>query len=111
MPSFYTCPECHGSMVSISEGPLRRYRCHTGHGFTQGALRQEGMTQIERTLWSALAQIEEQKLLQLELADQAATAGRPELHAQFRERASRIDAFAERTRTLALDALLCDPIA
>jgi hypothetical protein len=66
------------------------------------------MTQIESTLWSALAQIEEQKMLQLELAEQAAVAGKPELEARYRNRAIQIDAFGEQTRTLAFDPLLSE---
>src|SRR5688500_18102992 len=30
----FTCPECKGSLVKISEGGLFRFRCHTGHGFS-----------------------------------------------------------------------------
>lgn len=39
-PSFHTCPECHGSMVAIEEGSIRRFRCHAGHGYTAGSLAQ-----------------------------------------------------------------------
>jgi two-component system chemotaxis response regulator CheB len=72
--SFYTCPECHGSMVAIEEGPIRRFRCHTGHGFTAGALSDRAVTQIEKTLWAALAQLEEHGILLREL-EQRARAG------------------------------------
>ncbi len=54
-PSFYTCPECHGSIVAVQDGSLTRYRCHTGHGFTPSALSTHGRQNIEATLWSALA--------------------------------------------------------
>jgi two-component system chemotaxis response regulator CheB len=29
----YTCPDCHGVLVSIKDGKRKRFRCHTGHGF------------------------------------------------------------------------------
>ncbi len=108
-PSLYSCPECHGSMVAIEEGALRRYRCHTGHGFTQEALHQEGLIRIEKTLYAALAQVEEQRMLQVELAAQADLAGKSELAARCRERATRIDAFARRTRNLVFDPFLIHP--
>ncbi len=34
----FTCPDCHGALVRIVEGKLSRFRCHTGHGFTEDAL-------------------------------------------------------------------------
>jgi len=34
-PSFYTCPECHGSMVAIREGSIKRFRCRTGPRVTR----------------------------------------------------------------------------
>jgi two-component system, chemotaxis family, protein-glutamate methylesterase/glutaminase len=105
-PSFHTCPECHGSMVSIQEGSFRRFRCHTGHGFSQGALAEQGLAQIERTLWSALAQIEEHLLLLAELAENAHQDDRAEIAELHARRAEQIRDLAERVRLLALDPLL-----
>ncbi|GAB3018001.1 chemotaxis protein CheB [Spirosoma pulveris] len=34
----FTCPECAGVLVRFREGKLIRYRCHTGHAYTAGAL-------------------------------------------------------------------------
>jgi two-component system, chemotaxis family, protein-glutamate methylesterase/glutaminase len=51
-PSRYSCPECHGVLARIDEGPLTRYRCHTGHGYTQDAL----LSGIEETSDETLAQ-------------------------------------------------------
>ena len=68
-PSFYTCPDCHGSMVAVVEGSIRRFRCHTGHGFSEGALIEQSLAKIEQTLWWALAQMEEAQILLGEIAD------------------------------------------
>ena len=57
--STLTCPECHGVLVSIQEGTLTRYRCHTGHGFTAKSLL-SGVTQtVEDSLWNAIRALEE----------------------------------------------------
>ena len=69
--SFYTCPDCHGSMVMVEEGSIKRYRCHTGHGFSERALADQSRVKIEETLWAALAQMEERATLLRELADRA----------------------------------------
>ena len=31
--SRFTCPECHGSLWSIEDGSMLRFRCHVGHAF------------------------------------------------------------------------------
>jgi two-component system chemotaxis response regulator CheB len=57
--STLTCPECHGVLVSIQEGTLTRYRCHTGHGFTAKSLL-SGVTQtVEDSMWNAIRALEE----------------------------------------------------
>jgi len=34
-PPAYTCPDCNGILISVSEG---NYRCHVGHAWTANAL-------------------------------------------------------------------------
>lgn len=43
-----TCPECHGVLVKIKEGPIVRYRCHTGHAFSLQTLRQMSTRRLKR---------------------------------------------------------------
>ena len=31
--SAFTCPECHGALIEITNGKLVRFRCNTGHAF------------------------------------------------------------------------------
>ena len=35
--SEFTCGECHGSLVEITNGKLQRFRCHSGHAFSTAA--------------------------------------------------------------------------
>ncbi|HRO58279.1 MAG TPA: chemotaxis protein CheB, partial [Burkholderiaceae bacterium] len=37
-PSKLSCPDCGGVLWSIKDSQPPRYRCHTGHGFTQRSL-------------------------------------------------------------------------
>jgi two-component system chemotaxis response regulator CheB len=55
----YTCPECHGVMVKVADGPVPRFRCHTGHAFTISTLMAEVTESVEARLWDALRGIEE----------------------------------------------------
>jgi two-component system, chemotaxis family, protein-glutamate methylesterase/glutaminase len=90
-PSFFSCPECRGSMVLIREGPIQRFRCHTGHGFSTETLAHDGLAGVERKLWSALAQLEEHYVLLQE--------------AQPIERAQEVSHLLQRLRELAQDPL------
>ena len=74
--SALTCPECHGSLVSIQEGTLIRYRCHTGHGFTAKSLLSGVNQTIEDSLWNAIRALEEALML-LEQTAQGLEEGDP----------------------------------
>jgi two-component system, chemotaxis family, protein-glutamate methylesterase/glutaminase len=106
-PSFYTCPECHGSMVAIEEGSIKRYRCHTGHAYSAPALLEQALPAIEATLWSALAQAEERQILLHELAQpagsEASEAGGQEQDYARQEREMQL--LTERIRELMRDPL------
>lgn len=104
-PSFYTCPECHGSMVAIQEGSIRRFRCHTGHGFTAESLLEEALPRIENSLWGALAQLEEREVLLLELEQSTQMADR-ELAARYAAEAQQMRRLARALRELASDPAL-----
>jgi len=61
--SKYTCPDCHGVLVEIEEGPIVRFRCHTGHAFSLMSLMAEVNESIDAGLWSTLRAVEERVML------------------------------------------------
>jgi two-component system chemotaxis response regulator CheB len=61
--STLTCPECHGTLVSLQEGTLTRYRCHTGHGFTPKSLLSGVNQTVEDSLWISIRALEETVML------------------------------------------------
>ena len=63
----FTCPECHGALVSLDEGNLTRFRCHTGHGYTTSTLLAGVTKVIDENLWEAMRGIEEATLILEEL--------------------------------------------
>jgi two-component system chemotaxis response regulator CheB len=69
-PSHFTCPECQGTLWEIETRPLR-YRCHTGHGFTQRTLRSAQIEAVDEALWSALRALQEEEQVLRETADTA----------------------------------------
>jgi two-component system chemotaxis response regulator CheB len=56
-----TCPDCGGTLFKIEDGSMTRYRCFTGHAFTEETLIMKQKEQMERTLWVALRIMEERK--------------------------------------------------
>ncbi|SDF29108.1 two-component system, chemotaxis family, response regulator CheB [Mucilaginibacter pineti] len=59
----FNCPGCGGVLWKINEGPIARYRCHTGHAYTAASLLAEQTGKIEETMWVALRMFEERKNL------------------------------------------------
>ena len=54
-----TCPECNGSLVKFTEGKIVRFRCHTGHAFTDSALLAGVTKAVEENLWKTVKGLEE----------------------------------------------------
>jgi two-component system chemotaxis response regulator CheB len=62
-----TCPECGGAMVKIGNGSSSRYRCYTGHAFTEKFLETEQLKRIEESIWVSIRMMEERKNLLLNM--------------------------------------------
>lgn len=76
----FSCPECHGVLMRIREGESSRYRCHTGHGYTDSALLAGLMESIDHSYGEIQRALEEAVILledmgkQLENTNQTAAA-------------------------------------
>jgi two-component system, chemotaxis family, protein-glutamate methylesterase/glutaminase len=57
--SEFSCPECHGTLLEIINGKLHRYRCHTGHAFSNASLLADLTDSVEESLWNSIRAIEE----------------------------------------------------
>lgn len=58
-----TCPECNGTLISIKEGKIIRYRCHTGHAYTANSLLADVTQSVEESFWKAVRSLEEAIIL------------------------------------------------
>lgn len=103
--SKYTCPDCHGVLVQIEEGPIVRFRCHTGHAFSLKSLMAQVNEAIDTGLWDTLRAVEERVMLlrQMEQLAQASGAG---------DEATRLhqEAEASEKRIQPLRELVLDPL-
>jgi two-component system chemotaxis response regulator CheB len=65
-PSGYTCPDCNGSLISLSEG---HFRCRVGHAWTADALLTARDDEVEGAIWVAVRSLQEKAKLARQLAD------------------------------------------
>ena len=102
-PSLYTCPECHGVLFQIEEGQIVRYRCHTGHAYSQEALLSEVDATIELGLWNAVRTMDEAILLLRQMADQANQEDDANRAQRMRTKADEIEQRSQQIRQSALN--------
>lgn len=62
-PSTFTCPDCHGALAEIREGPIVRFRCHTGHAYSLRVLLEQLGVHAEEQLWGAMRALDEKQML------------------------------------------------
>ena len=75
----YTCPECHGALVTLVEGSLIRFRCHTGHAYTLSNLLAELTQHTESAIINALRSVEETQLLMSHMKRHLEENGLPDI--------------------------------
>lgn len=97
--SYYTCPSCQGALWELDEGGRLRYRCHTGHAFSQESLLDEQSVGIETALYSALRAVEEKAGVLRRVS--ARHAGAPaSMNQDFEDRARDLDRTADVLRSM-----------
>jgi two-component system chemotaxis response regulator CheB len=93
--SVFVCPECHGPLWEIRDGPMLRYRCHTGHAFTAEAMMEAQEVEAEQMLWSLLRAHQQRAALARRLAEKEKELERHDLAARLSERAKDYQADAD----------------
>ncbi len=97
----FTCPECHGALVKILEGKLSRFRCHTGHGFTEDALLEGTMQSTGEMLWQAMRGFQEAEMLLEHMGKHIQDAGDSARAEKFLVKARELARRANRLQQLA----------
>lgn len=98
----YTCPECHGVLTLLKEGPLARFRCHTGHAYSTDTLLAAITEKIEDSLYNALRGIDESIMMLNHLGDHFAEANQPKLAALYFQKAQQAQQRGDLVRRAAL---------
>lgn len=99
--SKYTCPDCHGVLVQIEEGPIVRFRCHTGHAFSAMTLLSEISLAVDNGLWATIRALEERQLLLEQLSQLSSARGGSDSHAKFEVHAKRLQGHIRKLREVA----------
>jgi two-component system chemotaxis response regulator CheB len=94
----YNCPDCGGVLWEIGNAGVKRYRCHTGHAFTEHSLLSSQSERIEETLWISLRMFEERKNLLNTMAVSAA----PSARRTYLDRVKESETHIERIRSMLL---------
>lgn len=100
-----TCPECNGALISIKEGKLIRYRCHTGHAYTASSLLAETTKVVEESFWKAIRSLEETVILLEQSGRHFAEGGNEEAADQFFEKARKTREYLFKQEQLSEDSM------
>jgi two-component system chemotaxis response regulator CheB len=77
--SDFVCPDCGGGLWTIKNDPTNRYRCHTGHVYTENLLHNLQEEKIEESIWVSIRMLEEKENLLLLMAKRENNEGEMEL--------------------------------
>jgi len=87
----FTCPECHGALVKIAEGKMSRFRCHTGHAYSDNALLEAVMESTGALLWQVIRSLEEGVMPLNHMGDHLRVAGDPDRAEIFSSKARELE--------------------
>jgi two-component system chemotaxis response regulator CheB len=99
--SNFTCPDCGGGLWKINAENFSRYRCHTGHVYTENALIEKQTEALEESIWVSIRMLEERRNLFLNIAGRGGHQGPDhEPAAAYRQRAGQLAIHIERLKAL-----------
>ncbi|MDQ3704186.1 MAG: chemotaxis protein CheB [Chloroflexota bacterium] len=99
-PSYFTCPECHGTLWEMRDDNLPRFRCRTGHAYTAESMLAEHNESMEAALWAAVRALEESVTLSRRLAERARTHNHSIVEKRFNDKAAETERDANLIRNL-----------
>ena len=84
--SDFICPDCGGGLWALKNDPMNRYRCHTGHVYTENLLHDLQEEKIEESIWVSIRMLEEKENLLLLMAKRENEEGEMELSSFHKSR-------------------------
>jgi two-component system chemotaxis response regulator CheB len=87
--SNYACPDCGGNLWELKDKKVSRYRCHTGHTYTEDLLLKIQNEKIEESIWVSIRMLEERRNLLVNIANTETTS--KHLKERYKERSDYLD--------------------
>jgi two-component system chemotaxis response regulator CheB len=98
--SNYTCPDCGGGLWTIKNEKPARYRCHTGHVYSESALAEKQNEALEESLWVSVRMLEEKRNLLLTIAGRENDHYNVQTATAYQQRAEELTVHIERLKAL-----------
>jgi two-component system chemotaxis response regulator CheB len=84
----------------VKDGEIARYRCRTGHAFSEQSLLSGQTNSVETALWTAVRALEERRDLQIRLTERARVRGQIRSSVRFQQQAEHTAAQAQSIRNV-----------
>ncbi|MEX8547998.1 MAG: chemotaxis protein CheB [Mucilaginibacter sp.] len=98
--SDYTCPDCGGTLFMLNHGGLHRYRCFTGHVYTEKLLLDKQSESLEESLWTTIRRLEERRSLLQTTAQHLHEVNQPEMQSEKQNTAAELSVYIEKLKAL-----------
>lgn len=98
--SNFTCPDCGGGLWELKNSPVKRYRCHTGHVYTERVLSEKQNEALEESLWVCIRMLEERRNLLMTMAERRGSNDESGHNRNEHSRAAELHMHIERLKEL-----------
>lgn len=96
--SDFVCPDCGGGLWAVKNDPNHRYRCYTGHVYTERMLYDEQAVRLEESIWVSLRMMEERRNMLLLMGTHADQKGNHEIDLANQDRAAHLNDHIKRLK-------------
>lgn len=102
-PTPFTCPDCGGALWEIDEKNHHRFRCHTGHSYTESDYDIKQSEKLESALWVALRMMQERLALLKKLQAENETKGMKNIASFQAQRVSELNEHINKIKEIIMD--------
>jgi two-component system chemotaxis response regulator CheB len=107
--SNYTCPDCGGGLWAMKNEKLSRYRCHTGHVYTEKVLLEKQSEEMEESLWVCTRMMEERRNILQTMAWRDKEQGLSTRYELYQKRADDLNGHIGRLKELLVSVSHAEP--